>query len=188
MAGIESGDMWIRLVAAAMLLGGGRLSLAELSFDKAAIDQHRQIYDLSCVPSAVEIVLKLTGRVPAEYFELQEAWRNKADGSGKDFDAVSVAGLTFHQQFALPRKRGFPFKKLFATIDAELSAGRYVITGLPLGNKNFHAWVIVERLANGEYRAVSKAGADTIEVRNTRTIIRRMKGTDLLTYRPTAAR
>src|SRR3954452_20356027 len=118
---IESGGMWIRLVAAAILLASGPPSLAQLSFDKAAIDHHRQIYDLSCVPSAVEMVLKLTGRVSAEYFELQEAWKNKADGSGRDFDAVSVAGLTFHQQFALPRKRGFPFKELFATIDAELS-------------------------------------------------------------------
>lgn len=176
--------MVIMGLAATVLLAVGPLLAAQPSFDRSIIDRHRQVYDNSCVPSAVEMVLKLTGRVPAEYYELQHESKNRTDRSGADFDNVTIAGLTFHQLYALPRKRGFPFPGLFAAIDAELGAGRYVITGLTSGKHSFHAWVIVERLANGEYRAVSKGAADTIEVTNTRAIIRHMKGSDILIYRP----
>src|SRR5579859_2226431 len=158
--------MVIRALTAAVLLTVCSLPAAQPAFDRSIIDRHRQVYDNSCVPSAFEMVLKLTGRVPAEYFELQDAWKNKSDGSGRDFDNVTIAGLTFHQLYAQPRRRGFPFAALFAAIDAELDAGRYVITGLRSGKNMFHAWVIVERLPDGEYRAVSKSGADTIEVSN----------------------
>jgi hypothetical protein len=170
----------------AVLLAVCSMPAAQPVFDRSIVDRHRQVYGNSCVPSAFEMVLKLTGRVPVEYFELQDVWQNKSDGSGRDFDNVAIAGLTFHQLYAQPRKRGFPFAGLFAAIDAELDAGRYVITGLRSGKNTFHAWVIVERLPNGEYRAVSKSGADTIEVTNTRAIIRKMKGTDIVIYRSTS--
>lgn len=151
-------------------------------YDRLKIDRHRQIYDASCIPSSVEMVLKLTDRVPQDYFELQEAWKNKTDGSFANFDGRTIAGVTFKRQFAMPRDRRFPLKELFAAIDAELAQGRYVIVGLSVGRNVYHNWVIAGRLANGEYRAVSKNGAETMEISDTRARIKRMKGTDIGTY------
>jgi hypothetical protein len=45
-------------------------------------------------------------------------------------DNVTIAGLTFHQQYVLPRQHGLPFAGLYAAIDAELDARRYVISVL----------------------------------------------------------
>lgn len=168
--------------AVAVWLAAGSLLSASPAFEKSIVDRHAQIYLASCIPSSVEIVLKLTGRVPPDFFELQEEWKNKTDGSFANFDNVTIAGLTFRRQYALPRDRRFPLRDLFAAIDSELDAGRYVIVGLRSGKHSFHNWVIVERVAGGEYRAVSKNGRDTMEITNTRAIIRRMKGTDIGTY------
>jgi hypothetical protein len=167
---------------AAFWLAASSLLAAQPTFDRSIIDRHRQTYDGSCIPSSVEMVLKLTGRVPPEFFELQQAWKNKLDGSFADFDNRTIAGLTFHRQFALPRNRRFPLRDLFAAIDAELDAGRYVIVALTSGKYVYHNWVIVGHSAHSEYRAVSKNGAETIEIANTRAVIRRMKGTDIGTY------
>ena len=63
-------------------------------YDRLKIDRHRQIYDAYCIPSSVEMVLKLIDRVPQDYFELQEAWKNKTDGSFANFDNRTIAGVT----------------------------------------------------------------------------------------------
>jgi hypothetical protein len=78
------------------------------------IGSHRQLYRYSCIPSAVEIVLKLLGRVDTNYYELQNEWDNREDGSFKDFDERVVEGLTFRLV------NNLPFEKLFDTIDQEL--------------------------------------------------------------------
>lgn len=102
-------------------------------FDRKIIDGHRQLYSMSCIPSSVEMVLKLLGRVPVSYYSLQRQWKEKADGSFKDFDGKTFAGVTFHQQFTQAHGTDFPLAGLFDTISAELHAGRFVIVGLPLG-------------------------------------------------------
>jgi len=48
-----------------------------MNFDKSLIDNHEQKYQCSCIPSAVEMVLKLIGKVGTDYYELQESWDNK---------------------------------------------------------------------------------------------------------------
>jgi hypothetical protein len=131
--------------------------LRPTGFDINIIHQHRQLELPSCIPSSVEMVLKLTRSVPTDYFELQQAWGNKLDGNFRDFDGRTIAGLTFSQRFTQPRGRGFPLAKLFAAIDAELEQDRYVIIALRAGGPNsYHNWVIVQRSADGEYTAVSK--------------------------------
>jgi TPR repeat protein len=93
-------------------------------FDRKIIDEHQQRYGMSCIPSSVEIVLKLLGRVPASYYDLQNIWKNKADGSFHDFDEKTIEGLTFKQQFTQAHSEQFPLTDLFETIDRELKAGR----------------------------------------------------------------
>jgi hypothetical protein len=55
-------------------------------FNRNIIDAHKQLYGVSCIPSSVEMVLKLLGQVPVSYYDLQMQWQNKLDGSFRDFD------------------------------------------------------------------------------------------------------
>ena len=150
-------------------------------FDLRIIDAHRQLYGMSCIPSSVEMVLKLLGRVPVSYYDLQTQWKEKADGSFTDYDGKTFAGVTFHQQFTQPHGTDFPLAKLFDTISAELHEGRFVIVGL-VSEDDTHDWVIYDEAADGEFLAVSKAGVHTIEERHVKRIITSMKGTDIGTY------
>ena len=68
---------------------------------------------------SVELVLKLTGRVPGDYYKLQRAWGNKRDGNFSDFDGKTIAGVRVHKHFVLPRNQDFPLEGLFAAIDKE---------------------------------------------------------------------
>lgn len=160
--------------------------LRPTGFDINIIHRHRQLELPSCIPSSVEMVLKLTGSVPTNYFELQQAWRDKLDGSFRDFDGRTIAGLTFSQRFKQPRGRRFPLAKLFASIDAELEQDRYVIIALRAGPASYHNWVIVQRNADGEYTAVSKSGERTIVVNDAKARLTHMKGGDIGVYRRAA--
>jgi len=127
------------------------------------------------------MVLKLLGRVPTDYYELQEAWKNKTDGNFRDFDNRTIAGVTFHQRFSLPRNREFPLSQLFDAIRKELQAGRYVIVGLAIGD-GWHNWVIYDESLDGEFIAVTKLGKETAELRQVKKLIRAMEGTDIGVY------
>jgi hypothetical protein len=155
------------------------------TFDRRTIDAHEQRYMMSCVPSAVEMVLKLLGRVPRSYYRLQTAWKNKADGSFHNFDGKTFEGVTFHHKFfAEPHGSHFPFSALFETIDRELKAGRYVTVGLARGG-DVHSWLIYDEAPDGEFLAVSKFGPWTIEQRHVKRAITRMQGTDIGIYEVT---
>jgi hypothetical protein len=150
-------------------------------FDRRVIDAHEQRYMMSCIPSSVEMVLKLTGHVPRSYYQLQNAWKNKSDGSFHDFDGKKFEGLTFHQKFCMARDSAFPLTNLFETIDRELQAGRFVIVGLAAGN-DFHNWVIYDESLDGEFLAVSKFGKWTIQQAHVKRAVIQMHGTDIGTY------
>ncbi len=128
------------------------------------------------------MVLKLLGRVPASYYEQQDAWKHKIDGTFENFDNKLIKGVTFHRQFDLPRTDQFPLSSLFQTIDRELKAGRYVIASLP-SNVGYHMYLIYDEDAAGDFLAISKLGTKTIEVDHVKDIITRMKGTDIMTYK-----
>ena len=164
-----------------------QLAAAEVSprrglthFDRRIIDAHEQRYTMSCIPSAVEMVLKLLGRVPGSYYEQQDAWKEKADGSFHDFDGKKIAGVTFHSDFWQPHNSEFPLARLFEAIDRELKAGRFVIIGLPAAGDT-HDWVIYDEDADGDFLAISKAQG-TIELKHVKKIIIDMHGTDIGTY------
>src|SRR6185295_10986781 len=89
---------------------------------RRVIDAHKQIYDMSCIPMSVEMVLKLSGHAAPDFYELQNTWQTKTDGNFRDFDGKTIKGVTFKKQFGLPRDKNFPLEKLFATIDRELAA------------------------------------------------------------------
>ena len=150
-------------------------------FDRTIIDAHEQGFPASCIPSSVEMVLKLMGRVPGSYRDLQRAWQNKSDGSFRDFNGKTFEGVTFRHQFALARNGDFPMAQLFETIHNELHAGRFVIIGLASPG-GWHNWVIYGEDADGEFLAISKDGKRTIEERQVKKAIIRMQGTDIGTY------
>jgi hypothetical protein len=150
-------------------------------FDPHIIDVHEQRYGMSCIPSSVEMVLKLLERVPSSYYDLQTEWKEKSDGNFRNFEGKTFAGVTFHQQFSLARNSDFPLAKLFETIHSELQTGRFVIVGLA-SSGGWHNWVIYDEDADGEFVAVSKFGARTIEERHVKKVIMKMQGTDIGTY------
>lgn len=152
-------------------------------FNRQIVDRHQQLYDMSCIPMSIEMVLKLLERVPASYYELQNPWKNKSDGNFSNFDGKTIAGVTFHKQFGSERNEQFPLDKLFETIDKELKAGRFVIVSLSSGS-GWHMYVVYDEDSDGDFLAVSKAGAQTLEARHLKSTIKQMQGTDILTYGP----
>ena len=156
-------------------------------FDRGIIDQHEQRYDVSCIPSSVEMVLKLLGREPESYYDLQDAWQHKFDGTFGDFDNRTIQGVTFHRQFFLPRNDQFPLTNLFTAIDSELKAGRFVIVSLTSG-AGWHMYVIYDEDESGDFKAVSKDMKKTMTAVHLKKTITRMKGTDIMTYEVNDAR
>ncbi len=148
--------------------------LQRTKFSRDIIDAHEQILPLSCIPSAVEMVLKLLGRTPGSYHDLQLAWQNKSDGCFREFHNRTFAGVTF-------KYTAGPTEKLLEIIKQELSAGRFVVVGLrnPGG---WHSWVVYDQDSSGEFLAVSKDWGRTLEESHVIQAIRRSGGTDLGTY------
>ena len=145
---------------------------------KTIVDQHRQKYRLSCIPSCVEMVLKILGKVSVDYYDLQDSWQNKADGSFADFDGYSLGGIVFRHRFALPRDNNFPIGELFDFIDDELKEGRLVCVSLQ-EKIGYHMYLICAKQGQ-EYLAFSKNGSETIWITNVCRRIEEMRGTDIL--------
>jgi hypothetical protein len=193
-AGSNRPGPWLPALLLALLLGGASGALAGPAapsgparacltpFRAWVVDRHEQRYGMSCIPMSVELVLKLLDRVPGSYFDLQDEWREKADGTFGDFDGIAIAGVTFHRRFALRRGDDFPLDSLFATIHAELAAGRFAIVSLATGSGGYHMYVVYDEDASGDFVAVSKAGRATLHARGIRSAIGLMGGTDILTY------
>lgn len=154
--------------------------MIEIEFDKNIIENHSQKYDYSCIPSCVEMVLKLLGKVNSDYYELQDNWRNNSLGNFKYFDNNTIKGITLNRKFAMNRDANFPFEKLKDRIDSELKNDRFVCISL-VSNGGWHMWVIY-RKNSGEYSAFSKANSTTINCENVWAIVQKMQGTDILTY------
>jgi hypothetical protein len=151
-----------------------------LPLDENVLAEHKQLSVYSCVPMAVEFVLKLLEKLPREDFRLQKAWNDRKDGSFSDFDGWKFDDIKFTRQFPQPRDDSFPLDGLFSTIENELAAGRYVIVSLGVPPQN-HNYVIYNRLLNGEFDAVTK-GQNPEQINDVRARVSNMKGTDILTY------
>jgi hypothetical protein len=145
---------------------------------------HKQLSALSCIPMAVELVLKLLGRLPPDNFELQQQWQNRSDGSFKVFDNQVIRGVRFRHQFTMSRGQDFPLNDLFAAIESELDQGRYVIVSLPSGEHSAHMYVVYDRAAGDGFKAVTyQFGEDgAYETEDVREVLQKWGGNDILTY------
>ena len=157
-----------------------------LPLDPNVLAVHTQIGDLSCVPMAVEFVLKLLGRVPPNFFALQQDWINRSGGAlefndFRVFNGQILYGVRFRSNYTPPvRGGGFPLEELFSIVDDELLARRYVIVSLTVPG-GWHNYIIYDRLPNAEYEAVTKAQHPE-HIANVRQRVIDMEGTDILTY------
>ncbi|UJH90680.1 hypothetical protein LZ575_18215 [Antarcticibacterium sp. 1MA-6-2] len=129
------------------------------------------------------MILKLNCKVETDFYNYQQIWGNKTDGTFKNFDNLLINGLRFSHKFNLKRDLNFPLTDLFKAIDEELSNNRYVLVSLVSGQNMWHIYVISEKLDNGEYKAYSKIDEKTLVVSNVREYITNMKGTDIMVYR-----
>ena len=153
------------------------------------IDQHDQIADYSCVPSSVEMALKLLKKVPLDFYEFQK----RCDPNGgcfTDFDGKTISGVTFHRINLADRGVKFPFKRLFDIIDQEIEADRYVmvaLVGMSKKGRCYHGYVIFGKdRANNDYYSVTKASSNDRYVTqfdgNIKNRIIETQGTDILIY------
>ncbi len=159
-----------------------------VNINKIIVDEHEQLEPFSCIPSAVELVLKLLGKAPVGYYDLQKSWKNKKTGSFLNFNGKTIAGVTFESKFSPPnRGKCFPINDLFKAIDVELDAGKFVVISLksPLG---WHMYVIYNRLNSSynpseyDYLAFTKNGKHTTEANDVKKCVLSMGGTDILIY------
>lgn len=158
---------------------------------KEIIDQHQQKKDNSCVPSSVEMVLKLLGRVKLDFYDLQKGCTN---GCFSEYDGKTINGVTFQRINLAKRNSDFPFEELSQKIKEELLSDRYVIiTFLGLtskGKRKFHAYVVYdEDPSQNDFLTVTKASSNGNYVTQFNTgiksEIRNSKGTDILIYKIT---
>ncbi len=150
------------------------------------IKAHEQKYQFSCIPSAIEMALKLLGKVDTSYYDLQNEWKNEINGSFSYFNGKIIKGLTFERKFAVPRNSSFPMEELFRVIDNELASDRYVIISPFRENreteeKGWHMYVIFAK-TDDDYLAFSKRGKKTVYLNTVKTRVREMQGTDILVY------
>jgi hypothetical protein len=158
-----------------------------LPLDEEVLDKHRQLdsrLGVLCIPMIVEFGLKLEGRIPPEDFRLQRGWVERQSANFSDFDGQTIEGLKFRRQFSNDRGDKFPLDRLFATIEHELAARRYVMISLAVDGGNWHNYLIYNRLPNGEFEAVTK-GRTPETINNVVEQVRKMQGTDILTYEHT---
>lgn len=149
----------------------------------AVVNNHRQVSPYSCIPMAIELVLKLLGRVPADYYDLQRAVGERRDVGFGEYSGREIAGIRFAGEFQLNRGAGFPIEDLFRRIDELLERGNYVIISLECQG-GWHMYVVYAK-NNGEYQAVTKGGEcgrQTLCCNNVKQVVRGMNGTDILSY------
>jgi len=151
-----------------------------MRLDERIIQKHEQLSGYSCIPMAVELILKLLGRVAPDYLELQTQWNDRRNGCFSDFDGLVEEGVKFTRRFPQVRGDAFPLEDLFATIEDELAHGKYVVVALQVPG-GWHNYVIYNQLPSGEFEAVTKGCCPEI-VTDVKQQVRDMNDTDILTY------
>ena len=150
-------------------------------FFDTVVNNHNQIFQFSGIPSAIEMVLKNCKVVNFDFYNLQNEWQNKTDGSFGDFDKKELYGITFSQKFVVPRDASFPIDSLFQTIENELKSGKKVIIALQM-EAGWPIFVVYKQTPDGEFVSYSKHGSHTLIIRNTKEIVKKSNGTEIMTY------
>jgi hypothetical protein len=70
---------------------------------------------------------------------------------------------------------------LFQTIENELKSGKKVIISLP-ADGNWHMFVVCKQTRDGDFVSYSKLGSHTLILRNTKDIVKKSNGTEIMTY------
>jgi hypothetical protein len=168
---------------------------------KAIVNAHRQLAPLSCIPSAVEMILKIHSKEPANYYDQQKQWGNKSNGSFADFDGAVLDGISFKREAFDKSAIG----ALFSQLVAEIDAGRFPVLSLAMPQKivgtadlgvvvwsGFHMFLVTR--TNGGLIGYAKAsppngnnGCDTVATHQILPVsleiwVQLMGGTDILTY------
>lgn len=155
---------------------------------KEIIDKHEQIHEGTCTPSAVEMILKLEGKVEFDFYELQNKF---AFHNGANYNELvgEHYGLFFTQKFSMDRNNQFPIFDLFNEIEKELKLERYVsislFEGVSLDGKYhcFHNYIIYDN-QNNDFQAITRIFKDNnprFEFQVKKRVLS-MKGTDILVY------
>lgn len=172
-----------------------------MKINKTDIENHCQITVISCIPMAVECVLKLLYLMPVSDFSLQKD-SSKSGNSNWIHNGFSYPigspKVTFSREYFLPdiglKDRGPHFMKdyfdpLFKTINEELKNNRYVIISLQSTKNpvNWHMEVIFDKVNDNEYQTVSfyynVKGPHIYRAQNLRQRVTDMEGTDIITYK-----
>ena len=161
--------------------------------EHSAVIDHKQIYPLSCIPSAIEMILKWLNRVPESYYELQDEWNNKKV-TFRNFIKEPIKEVEFKGKFLNYDKpcATFPFDELFETIDKELAQCKCVLVMLPNPKNQKHIWIIYDN-KTCDYQAFTKyivnnnkiiywEGVPGVYKGNIRDYIIKLKWTHLLIY------
>jgi len=163
------------------LLKAQTIKVDSCDFFDTVVNNHNQIFQMSCIPSAIEMILKYYNVVDFDFYDLQNEWKDKADGSFRNFDKKELYGITFFQKFVLPRDKNFPIDSLFQTIENELKSDKKVVISLP-ADRGWHMFIICKQTPEGEFVSYSKLGSHTLILRNTKEIVRKSNGTEIMTY------
>ena len=148
------------------------------------VQNHKQVYPMTCIPSSIEMILKYYKKVDPDFYQLQDDLSRIPPGTFHDYDNRIISGIAFKHYFAEPRGDNFPLEELYQTIATELKAGRKVIISLASGPNLYHIYVVDQQTSNGDFVAYSRDYnlSSVLEVRNVKDIVKGMQGTDILTY------
>ena len=113
-------------------------------------DKHSQKYQDSCSPSTIELVLKVHERVPPDFYELQDKYKNENVGF-EPFAGQEVHGLRFTEHKEPP-----PFIRLRGLVGMEHGANRCVVVATIEPHGKAHVWLTTEPVIYGAL-AVSRA-------------------------------
>jgi hypothetical protein len=160
------------------------------------ISEHYQFAHGSCIPSMIEVVLKLEGIIDIDDFRFQSDKSKWWDSSWIDdlnLKNSEEKSLIFKRHFEEPRGSNWLNKfrnTFFSLIDEELSMGRFIIVIMNSGQGNYHPEIIYSKKKSYIYYTFTFHAQDSLNVNGMykyeqdlfQRVIVQMEGTALYTY------
>ena len=155
-----------------------------LNLNPVVLNGHIQLYPNSCVPMAIELVLKLMNKVAIDYYELQKEKCNVSRWGG-DFNNRIFSGTQINLEFDIDRGPNFPLNELFEKISSELDSGRFVNCAVkPDGSSSYHAYIIYGINDEGEFLGISIDYEKSPEyINDMKARLTKEQGSDILTFK-----
>ncbi|MCX6247754.1 MAG: hypothetical protein NTW10_08475 [Bacteroidetes bacterium] len=177
----------------------------KLTLNQKVLDSHLQLFEASCVPMSIELLMKLNGNVKEDYYDLQKGKSSEKfkieDGYGGEYNGKTIEEVTFTHRYTQGRGSSFPLDDLFKDIKDELDHGRFVLLAFENGYRydqqgrvigiNYHGCVVYGYSEDGEFLAVTKNHNPTDPtkptpphyINNIKERVIKMGGTDILCYK-----